>query len=567
LYSFTKNERWALAGTLLLLLPALLLNLGIVPLYAEEPRRATVALEMLLRGNWLVPTINGEFYQLKPPVFNWLLASMYSLNGSPTEFITRIPSIISLLSLGLVIFLVGKKYVSFSFGALSALLFVTAAGNLFFNALLAEIDLFYSLITYTSLISLFHFYQQKKYTALFLVVYLLGAVGTLTKGLPSLVFTGLSLLAFFIVNKDFRKLFSLSHFTGILLYVILVGSYFFIYSKHGDAITYLLNLSVESGKRFSGDTFWDYLSHMALYPLDTLMNLLPASILIIFVFRKSFFKDIRENAFLKFALLMLIVHFPVYWLPPGGRQRYIIMLYPFIIQVLAYFFLVYFEKEKKLFRALSIIITIAIGLGALGSLVPLFTVQTVGLSLLIPVCLATFLVMSVLFFITMKNARFAIFSLLFALLALRFLFGFVVLPVRAAEGRAPENKAAAIEIAGITQGQQVCILNPTYFPMQSVFYYEKERNEILPLCNEVKPGSFYIIERYILQDYIVYRESPAGGTLPPRKYSEPYSGNDREVIPGNSYSVYKEFTLQKREYLLLIPTHRHLSQTTQVLQQ
>ena len=159
MYSFNKKERWALAGLILILVPALLLNLGIVPLYVEEPRRATVALEMLLRGNWLVPTINGEYYFLKPPVFNWILAIAYRITGGHSEFITRIPTVISLLIFGLVIFLTGKKYVSSSLGALSAFLFVTAAGNLFFNSLLAEIDIFYSLVTYSSLIILFH---QKK---------------------------------------------------------------------------------------------------------------------------------------------------------------------------------------------------------------------------------------------------------------------------------------------------------------------------------------------------------------------------------------------------------------------
>jgi 4-amino-4-deoxy-L-arabinose transferase-like glycosyltransferase len=553
LYSFTKNEKWALAGILLLLLPALLLNLGIVPLYAEEPRRAAVALEMLLRHNWLVPTINGGFYQLKPPVFNWILASVYTIAGGPSELVTRIPTVISLLALGVVIFLSGKKYVSGSFGALSAMLFVTAAGNLFFNALLAEIDIFYSLITYAGLISLFHFYQEKKFTLLFLSVYFLGAVGTLTKGLPSLVFTGLSLLAFFIVNKDFRKLFSIAHFAGILLFGLIVGGYFLAYNRQGDAISYLLKLTVESGKRFSGDTFLDYIGHMFLYPLDTLMNLLPASVLIIFIFRKSFLDDIRANSFMKFALLMLIVHFPVYWLPPGGRQRYIIMLYPFIIQLFTYFFLLYFEKENQKFRALTIIITSAIGIGALACLVPLFTGNPENMPVLLPTSLAAFLVMTALFVFQLKKPRFAVLSLLFSLIVLRFLFGFAVLPVRATEGRAPENKAAAIKIAEITRGQQVCILSPTYFPMQSVFYYEKERNEILPNCNEIKPGSFYIVEKLILENYKVYREDRMTGIIPSDTFSDPFSGNGQELIPENGYHTSLEFVLQKREYLLLRP--------------
>jgi 4-amino-4-deoxy-L-arabinose transferase-like glycosyltransferase len=550
LHSLGKNERLALGGIVILLIPALLLNLGIVPLYAEEPRRATVALEMLLRGNWLVPTINGQFYYLKPPVFNWLLASLYSITGSNSELVTRIPTMMSLLLLGLVIFLAGKKYVGSKFGALSALLFVTASGNLFFNSLLAEIDLFYSLVTYTSLVALFHFYKEKKYSALFLVVYFLGAVGTLTKGLPSILFTGLSILVFFIVIKDFRRLFTLPHFAGILLYLLLIGSYFLAYSRHGDAIKYLLSLSVESGKRFSGDTFLDYLQHMVLYPLDTLMNLLPASVLMIFIFRKSFITDIRANSFMKFALLMLLVHFPVYWLPPGGRQRYIIMLYPFIIQVLTYFFLLYFEKEKGKFKALSLIVTFSIGIATLACLVPVFTVKQ-PVNGLLPACITAFLIMAGIFVFQLKKPQFTIISLLFALITLRFLFGFVVLPVRATEGRAPQNRDAAFEIARISGDSQVSILKPTYFPMQSVYYYEKKRQKIMPMAEEMKSGSFFIIEKIIMKDFDVYRENDPTPDIQRVNHSDPLGEKFGNSYPGLLYKTMMDFTLQKREYLLL----------------
>jgi len=557
LYSFNKKERWALTGLLFLLIPALLINLGIVPLYAEEPRRAAVALEMLLRGNWLVPTINGEIYYLKPPVFNWILALLYQLAGNPSEFITRLTTIISLLIFGLIIFGAGKKYVSPSFGALSAFLFVTAAGNLFFNALLAEIDIFYSMVTYASLISMFHFQQQKKYFLLFLMVYFLGAIGTLTKGLPSMLYTGLSLLVFFIVNKEFKKLFSLPHLAGILLYLIITGGYFLAYNQQGDAIRYLLSLSVESGKRFSGDTFWDYLQHMALYPLDTLMNLLPASVLIIFTFRKSFIKVIRGNSLMKFALLMLIVHFPVYWLPPGGKQRYIIMLYPFIIQILTYFYLIYFTKENRKFRVFNIIVSTALAFGAIACLVPLFIGQMNFIPNLLLICLSSFLLMVVIFIFQLKKPHYSIFSLLFAMVALRFLFGFTVLHVRAREGLAPENRQAGRDIARITQGRPVSIYQSTYFPMQSIFYLEMERNEVVPIKSQAVPGEFHIVEKIILQDYSVRRETGNLAINPFHPFSNPFSGDDQVSLSGYNYKTILEFELQRRKYLLLVPTHLH----------
>jgi hypothetical protein len=256
---------------------------------------------------------------------------------------------------------------------------------------------------------------------------------------------------------------------------------------------------------------------------------------------------------MKFALLMLVVHFPVYWLPPGGRQRYIIMLYPFIIQVLVYFYLMYFEREKEKSRVLNIIITSAIGIATLACLAPLLAGKPENMRILIPVSLVTFVIMAALFVFLLKKPRYAVLSLLFSLLALRFLFGFAVLPVRATEGRAPENKAAAIKISEMTRGQMVSILKPTYFPMQSVFYFEKDRNEILPASNSVEPGQYYIVEKIILENYRVYREEMLNGRMLPHPFSDPFSEIDQAVIPGNSFKTILEFKLQKRDYLLIAP--------------
>jgi hypothetical protein len=140
---------------------------------------------------------------------------------------------------------------------------------------------------------------------------------------------------------------------------------------------------------------------------------------------------------------------------------------------------------------------------------------------------------------------------------LRFLFNFTVLPVRANEGLAPENRQAGLEIARITQGQQVCILQPTYFPMQSIFYLERERNEVVPIKRQAVPGEFHIVEKIILQDYSVRRETGNLAINPFHPFSDPFSGDDQASLSGYTYKTILEFELQRRKYLLLVPTHLH----------
>lgn len=529
------------------MVPVLLVNLGLVPLYVEEPRRAVVALEMIFRGNWLVPTINGEYYYLKPPFFNWILASVYELTGNAGEFNTRIASVFSLLMLGAVIWWAGEKYVSRSFGLLSALLFITASGNLFFNSLLAEIDLFYSLVTFTGLVCLFHLHQKKKYLLLFLVFYFLAAVGTLTKGLPSLVFAGWSVLVWFTVNREFKRLFSFSHLLGILLYLAVVGGYFLAYNRQGDALTYIAHLSFESGKRLSSDTGWDIIRHIILYPLDTLWNLLPASLLIVLAFSRSLVRTLRENAYVRFSLLMLLIHFPIYWLPPGGRQRYIIMLYPLIIQGLVYLYLKGMETSHRHIFLLHRVLAGMTGLAALACLAAVIPAQLRVISGLIPVCLAAAALLAAIFVVQWKHRRLALAGMIAALLVLRMVFNLVLLPERSVQGAAFHNKKMAEEIIRITGNDETGVYRGTDFPMQANYYFERERKAVLPVFSEPVPGAYLILEKPMLEPYRVYRQDRSSWCFD-RNLPLAQWDSSHVALAGFSYEVKAEFVIDRKRH-------------------
>ena len=50
---------------ILLSIPAFFINLGLLALFADEPTRANVALEMILSKNYALPTIGAEYYYNK----------------------------------------------------------------------------------------------------------------------------------------------------------------------------------------------------------------------------------------------------------------------------------------------------------------------------------------------------------------------------------------------------------------------------------------------------------------------------------------------------------------------
>ncbi len=71
-------------------------KLGANDLWApDEPYFAEGAREMLADGNWLVPHINGDLDNHKPPFFFWLIAWFGWLAGGITPLIARIPSVLA----------------------------------------------------------------------------------------------------------------------------------------------------------------------------------------------------------------------------------------------------------------------------------------------------------------------------------------------------------------------------------------------------------------------------------------------------------------------------------------
>ena len=99
----------ATAILLALVLALLAFRLGTVPLVGpDEPRYARVAVEMQRAGEWVTPTLGGEPWLEKPPLFYWLAGAAFGVLGE-TEAAARVPSVLGLLLLVGATALVGAR--------------------------------------------------------------------------------------------------------------------------------------------------------------------------------------------------------------------------------------------------------------------------------------------------------------------------------------------------------------------------------------------------------------------------------------------------------------------------
>ncbi len=347
---------------LLLAIPAFFINLGLQPLFADEPTRANVALEMILTGKYAVPTIGGEYYYNKPPLYNWILAACYLVTRSFSEFVTRLPALVPLFLFAITIYKAASFFLKDQrIGAVAGLFSLLYGRMISYDSMIGHIDIMYSWFTFISFMLIFFFYQKKNWFWLFFASYTITGITFLMKGLPSIVFQGITILTLLAYTKNLKQLFSWQHILSGIFCLLIIGTYFFIYYLHNPALgAYFSTIWNQSSQRTAANTaISKTISYVLLFPFDQLWQLFPASLLIIFCLNKRFFKGIKVNKFLAFISLVFLANVLVYWASPETRPRYILMLYPLVLIVWAHAYFTYrtiHPLANKIFRIVIIVL-------------------------------------------------------------------------------------------------------------------------------------------------------------------------------------------------------------------
>ncbi|MGC3980311.1 MAG: glycosyltransferase family 39 protein [Steroidobacteraceae bacterium] len=125
----------------LLILGLLLMAVGIGlrdPWPADEPRFALIARDMVRSGQWLIPMVGGDTYADKPPVFFWLIASVYWLTGS-LRIAFLLPSLLASLVGVVLVYDLGRRLWNREVGLAAGLLLLGTI-QFVWQGRLAQID-------------------------------------------------------------------------------------------------------------------------------------------------------------------------------------------------------------------------------------------------------------------------------------------------------------------------------------------------------------------------------------------------------------------------------------------
>jgi 4-amino-4-deoxy-L-arabinose transferase-like glycosyltransferase len=489
-----SSDRIQFVLVLLLSISALSIGLSKGPFLLEEPRRAIVALEMLISGNFWIPTIHGENYFNKPPLFNWLVAGGFKLFGIH-EWVPRAITLLSHLAIALLIVGIGKSHLKKRTAYMAASLYLIGADILFYFSFLGEIDIFFSLLIVLAWFGFYHYAEKDKFLSAFLMLYVFSGLAFLTKGLPALIFVGLSLMGWFTYTREWKKLFSWQHACAVLVLLSILLIYLYPYWKSSMLDSLLNTLWSQSSERAAKDySLATRLMSLFAFPLFLLKDILPGSLLLLFFNRDYFSKAyLREHKFLVFCLLIFAVNILVYWISPGSRSRYIYMFHPLILLWASHLYYqsadqsklkITFEKViRQIVYAIPLVLVIALfvvpmKIQSTGTFLPILTALALGILLIVMGRRLTWSDMYV---------------LIMLLLVLRALGGWIITEERKHFSNAAKDKELGMLLATEIGGEKVLLESNTKISFTTSFYLEHTLKRIVPKSVEIPENGFIIL--------------------------------------------------------------------------
>jgi len=187
----------------------------------HEGHFAGVGREMVTRGDWVTPHLNGAPYLNKPPLLYWMIASSYSLFGINT-FAARLP----LALIGWCGVLLAWHWSRRLFGAQAGrcaaiMLAVSAGWYLFCHQLL--IDALLSVILLLSSYALWLALQNPASLARWLAFYAACGLSVMAKGPIGFAFMALTLFGVLAWRKQLRLLLHWHHLAGVAVFAAVIA--------------------------------------------------------------------------------------------------------------------------------------------------------------------------------------------------------------------------------------------------------------------------------------------------------------------------------------------------------
>lgn len=351
-----------------------------------ESRNMVTANEMVYDGNWLVPTMNGEYRFEKPPLPTWFAACSEMI--SPANLgLQRAMSGFAAVLLTIFYYFLGLQILRYKkFALISTLIFITCF-NVFMVGRTASWDIYCHAFMLGAIYFLFKAFNEKKSLMMFLWAGIFMGLSFMSKGPVSFYALLIPFLISFIIIYRPRIQKKWIGLLSLIIVCIIVGGwwYAFIYLFHGEEMQYVINK--ESGAWINRSVrpwyyYWKFFLETGIWSILMLTAL----------FLPAWSKSVRKRKPFLFTYIWMFAILFLLSCLPEKKTRY---LFPILIPscyVMGYLIVYWYNKFKThsgskidyiLFRINAWMLAIVIALIPIGGFIFLYKDNHVSLITLI----------------------------------------------------------------------------------------------------------------------------------------------------------------------------------------
>jgi len=194
----------------------------------DEGRYAEIPREMVASGDWLTPRLDGLKYFEKPPLQYWATAAAYSVFGL-SEWTSRVWTVALAFACLPMVFLWTRRL----YGARAALAGIVALGVSPYFGIIGHLNLLDAAFSFwlTGAVFAFTLAQaagigSREERRWMLLAWLAAALAILSKGIVVGVLTGVSLIAYSVLERDIRPWRRLHLAAGLPLFLLVCAPWF-----------------------------------------------------------------------------------------------------------------------------------------------------------------------------------------------------------------------------------------------------------------------------------------------------------------------------------------------------
>jgi 4-amino-4-deoxy-L-arabinose transferase-like glycosyltransferase len=291
-----------------------------------EPRYAEIARVMFAKGEWIVPTVNGDLYTDKPILYFWIVLIASKIFGGVSEWTVRLPAAIGGVGFVVTTYLIGRDFFGARVGFYSAVILATSV-RVIWESRWAHIDMlfcfFFALTVYFGARSLLR--KGNPYEILFAYAFM--ALATLAKGLIGVVLPGLLFIAFVLSERDWRLIAAAKLPLGIPIFLLVAGPWFYLIHQSTDGkwlsdFIYIHHIRRYNARVGHRQPFYYYFITLPLDFLPWTIFLAPA----LFAYRS--YRRAWADPVSRFFFLWFLAVFVFFELSNSKRELYLLPLLP-----------------------------------------------------------------------------------------------------------------------------------------------------------------------------------------------------------------------------------------------